>query len=419
MRPEALEPWLKQALKARITTVEKAIQKAKTDTEAQLTSLNEITGDLLEKSEKASTEKRNDRAVYRAARAVNRMCLELQNLTSAPVLGEPQGYEGLRGFSDATAKLASDVAGIRDRWIGYIRPYYILDMMSLNASIDKLRRLGDQAWEIFSKEGSLLKRVEEIHNKVEKVEELEMSLRKQLEERDQVTVELKNLDPLVSEAERMIESALADPRVAELKKIDARLKSLRAELLASGFRRLGRPLRKLEAMTNRGEYPVAPEVKEKLSEYLKRPFTTFIREGEGYPYLKSVLRTMQEAVERKKLVLKQREERKVLERIDNVAERNVLDRIHSEATALVGERRKYLQDPTCLELIHAYKQKKQDLKNLQSRRTDLEHQAKLLSDKAETLRNSLVQLIKETGLLAEKLSKRPVKLELDMSNLPA
>jgi hypothetical protein len=128
---------------------------------------------------------------------------------------------------------------------------------------------------------------------------------------------------------------------------------------------------------------------------------------------------MQEAVERKKLVLKQREERKVLERIDNVAERNVLDRIHSEATALVGERRKYLQDPACLELIHAYKQKKQDLKNLQSRRTDLEHQAKLLSDKAETLRNSLVQLIRETGLLAEKLSKRPVKLELDMSDLPA
>ena len=81
MRPEALEPWLKQTLKTQITTVEKAIQKAKTDTEAQLTSLNEITGDLLEKSEKASTEKRNDRAVYRAARAVNRMCLELQNLT--------------------------------------------------------------------------------------------------------------------------------------------------------------------------------------------------------------------------------------------------------------------------------------------------------------------------------------------------
>jgi hypothetical protein len=43
----------------------------------------------------------------------------------------------------------------------------------------------------------------------------------------------------------------------------------------------------------------------------------------------------------------------------------------------------------------------------------------LLSDKAETLRNSLVQLIRETGLLAEKLSKRPVKLELDMSDLPA
>ena len=145
MRPEALEPWLRQALKAQVTTAEKAIQKSRTDIEAQLASLNEVIGDLLAKSEKDTTEKRDNRPVYRAARAVNRMCLELQNITSAPVLGEPQSYEGLRQFSDTTAKLANDVAGIRDRWIGYVRPYYILDTMSLNASIDKLRRLGDQA----------------------------------------------------------------------------------------------------------------------------------------------------------------------------------------------------------------------------------------------------------------------------------
>jgi len=419
MRPEALEPWLKQALKTQVTTAEKAIQKSKTDIEAQLVSLNEIVEDLLAKSEKDSTEKRDNRAVYRAAKAVNRMCLELQNLTSSPALAEPQSHEGLRQFSDATAKLANDVAGVRDRWIGYIRPYYILDTMSLNASIDKLRRLGEQAWEIFGKEGSLLKSFEEIQNKVEKIEELETSLQKQLQERDRITIELEKLDPLISEAEREIEYVAGDQRIAELRRIDAELKSLRTELLTSGFRRLGRPLRKLEAMSNRGEYPVSPEIREKLSEYLKRPFTTFIREGEGYPYLKSVMRTMREAVKRKKLVLKQREERKVLERVDNVAEGNILERIHGQATALVAKRREYLHDPACLELVHAYKQKKEDLKSLQSRHADLKHQSKLLSDKAETLRSSLVQVGKETGLMAEKLARRPVKLRLDTSLLSA
>jgi len=82
---------------------------------------------------------------------------------------------------------------------------------------------------------------------------------------------------------------------------------------------------------------MTPEVRDKLSEYLRRPFTTFIHEADGYPSLKSILRSMQQAVEQKKLLLKQREERKVLERIDNVAEKNSLHGIHQEATKLLSE----------------------------------------------------------------------------------
>lgn len=162
---------------------------------------------------------------------------------------------------------------------------------------------------------------------------------------------------------------------------------------------------------------MAPEVREKLSEYLKRPFTTFIHETDGYPSLKSVLKDMRQAVERKKLLLKQREERKVLERIHNVADKNSLDNTHHEATRLLSERRKYLQDSECRELVHAYKQKKLDLKRLQSQQEDLEHRSKLLSDKAEALRSSLGQFTKETEQLAEKLAKKPVKVELDQSGL--
>jgi hypothetical protein len=172
-------------------------------------------------------------------------------------------------------------------------------------------------------------------------------------------------------------------------------------------------------MAGRGEYPMAPDIREKLSEYLKRPFTTFIHEEDGYPYLKSVLKDMGQAVERKKLLLKQREERKVLERIENVAEKNSLNGIHHEATMLLSERRKHLQDPECRELVIAYKQKRLDIKRLRSQHEDLEHRSKLLSDKAETLRNSLVQFTKETEQLAEKLARKPVKVELDQDALSA
>ena len=417
VKPEELEPWLKEALRTQIATTEKAVQKAKNDIEAQIASLREVVDDLLRKSEKDSVEKRNDRAVYKAARAVGRMCLELQNLLSAPLSGDPQSYEGLKQFSDDVTRRANDAARMRDRWVGYIRPYYIFDMMSLNASIEKLRRLADQTWGIFGKEGGLLRRLEEIHDRIEKIEELEKSVQKQLDERDRAIDEVNILGPQISETERRVESLASNPKIAELKKIDSRLKEIRGEVLSSGFRRLGRPLRKLEAMAGRGEYPLAPEVRQNLSEYLKRPFTTFIHEEEGYLSLKSVLRNLRQAVERKKLLLKQREERKVLERIDSVAEKNALDRAHREATALLAERRKYLQDPECLEVVRVYRQKKQDLKNLQSKYANLQHRSKLLSEKAETLKNSLTQSAKETAVLTEKLAKRPVRIDLGLDDL--
>jgi uncharacterized protein YdcH (DUF465 family) len=419
VRLDELESWLKDALRVQIANVNKAIEKAKSDVDSQTSSLREVTADLIAKSEKDSSEKRNDRAMYKAAKSVGRMCLELQDLlvVNAPV--DQHSYEGLKQFSNTTAKLASNAAKVRDRWIGHIRPYYILDMMSFNASIDKLRRLGEQAWSLFSKDGGLLRRLEEIHARVEKTRELVKSLQKQIDEFRHVAEEAGSLKPRISDAEHQMESVAGNPKIADLRKIDNRLRELRGELLTSGFRRLGRPLRKLEAMADRGEYPMVPEVREKLSEYLKRPFTTFIHEDDGYPHLKSVLSDMRRAVNLRKLLLKQREERKVLERIDNVAEKNTLSGIHHEATMLLSERRKYLQDPECRELVTVYKQKKLDLKRLRSQHEDLEHRSKLLSGKVETLRNSLVQFSRETEQLAEKFSGKPIKVELDQGALSA
>jgi hypothetical protein len=418
VRLDELEPWLKDALRVQISNVDKAIEKAKSDVDSQISSLKEVTVDLIAKSERDS-EKKSDRAAYKAAKAVGRMCLELQGLLVVNVPQDHHSYEGLKQFSDTTAKLASNASNVRNRWIGHIRPYYILDMMSLNASIDKLRRLGEHAWDLFGKDGGLLRRLEEIHARVGKIHELVKSTEKQVAERNRVADEAGSLAPRILEAERQMESVAGNPKIAELRKIDNRLRELRGELLASGFRRLGRPLRKLEAMAGRGEYPMVPEVREKLGEYLKRPFTTFIHEDDGYPYLKSVLRDMRQAVQRKKLLLKQREERKVFERIDNVVEKNSLDGIHSEATMLLSERRKYLQDPECRELVTAYKQKRLDLRKLRSQHEDLEQRSKLLSEKVETLRNSLQEFTKGTGQLAEKLAGKPVKVELGEDALSA
>jgi len=408
--PRDLESWLRHTLRNQINTADKAIHKVKADVEAQIVSFNEITADLLKKSDRDCTEKRNDKAVYKSARAVNRMCQELQGLSSDFSLSEPQSYEGLKQFSDSVVKLGTDAAKTRERWTAQIRPYYILDMMSLNASIEKLRRLGDQGWDVFSKEGALLRGIEEIHDRVQKMQDLEQSLRGQREEHSRILAELDKVEPQINATQDAIESLASDPKLAELRKIEDRMTELRGELLASGFRRLGRPLRKLESMGARGEYPMSPEVREKLAEYLKKPFTTFIHEIEGYPSLRSVLRNLQDAVGLRKLVLKQREERKVLERIHNVTERNVLNSIHNEATSLLAERERYLQDPTCIELVKAYRLKRQQLKDLKSKRASLVRQLNSHAERIQTSGNAFSQFVRETELFSQKMTKRPIKI---------
>jgi hypothetical protein len=269
VRPDELESWLRDTIRAQIASVNKAIEKAKADTEAQTSSLKEVVLDLSAKSDKDCAEKRNDRAMYKSARAVTRMCLELQDLLTANAPADPHSYEGLKQFSDTTTKLSNDAARIRERWIRQVRPYYILDMMSLNASIDRLRRLGEQAWELFSKEGSLLRRIEEIHARAEKTQDLEELLKRQMAESKRETDEAESIIPQVADAESQIGLLAANRKIAELRKIDSRMRELRGDLLASGFRRLGRPLRKLETMTGRGEFLMTPEVRDKLSEYLR------------------------------------------------------------------------------------------------------------------------------------------------------
>jgi len=414
VRPDELEFWLKDTIRAQIASANKAIEKNRTDTETQISSLKEVILDLTRKSDKDTAEKRNDRAMYKSARAATRMCLELQDLVTANTPTDPHSHEGLKQFSEITTKLSGDATRIRERWIGQIRPYYILDMMSVNASIDKLRRLGEQTWGLFSKEGNLLRQLEEIHSRTEKIRDLAESLKKQMEECKRISDNVESIKPQIADAERQLGLLAANPEITELRKIDSRMRELRQDLLASGFRRLGRPLRKLEAMSGRGEFPMAPEAREKLSEYLRRPFTTFIHEDEGYPFLKSILKSMQQAVEQKKLLLKQREERKVLERITNVTEKNNLDGIHLEATKLLSQRKTYLHDPKCLEVIRNYRQKREDLKTLQTQNSDLEHRSKLLSDKTETLRDSLLHFTRDTEQLAEKLAKRPIKIEVEL-----
>jgi hypothetical protein len=99
-------------------------------------------------------------------------------------------------------------------------------------------------------------------------------------------------------------------------------------LIQTGFSRLGRPLKKLISISERGDYPLPIEVRESAKEYVRKPFATFLSEESGYPRLKSVMSALAGAVESGKLALKQREAKKVIERTEQVVPGNSLSKVH-------------------------------------------------------------------------------------------
>jgi len=76
---------------------------------------------------------------------------------------------------------------------------------------------------------------------------------------------------------------------------------------------------------------LASEEVEKLSQYLKDPFTALATERSGYPKLKSILRRMGQAIDEGKLRLKGSRLRKGQEEIDRIINKNKLDSLHHDS----------------------------------------------------------------------------------------
>ncbi|MGA3297358.1 MAG: hypothetical protein ABSD41_07890, partial [Candidatus Bathyarchaeia archaeon] len=199
-----------------------------------------------------------------------------------------------------------------------IRPYYILDMMTFGGNIDKLRRLSEELHTFLMAHGTVLRFLEEFDEKMKTIEKLQTSRDITSAQRKAMELQLSETQSVETNLRASVDRIRQNRKMKEYIQIDENLRTKRKELILSGFSRLGRPLRKLASISERGDYPVAIEVREAVKEYLTKPFSTFLREADGYPKLKAVMTALQNAVSSGKLSLKQREAKKVLDRTEQV-----------------------------------------------------------------------------------------------------
>lgn len=407
-----LPDWLRDSLSSSLSQVEREREKLVAEISRGLDSLTQFCGQLSRKAEQDMESKRDNRAQYRAGKAVARLASILPEMGRGINIPAERNSTALRNLQRETSKLASDAARTREGWLRQIRPYYIIDMMTLGGNIDKLRRLGDELHKFLIGRGSLLRSLEELDGKLDSLAKLRASKDSAASQRQSLEHRLEETEQVDKSLRDQVEQIRQNPKIKEYLQLDAELKTLRNELIRAGFSRLGRPLKKLLSISERGDFPLPVEVRENTKEYVKKPFTTFLAEEDGYPRLKTVMLALSRAVSSGKLALKSREAKKVTQRTEEVVSGNSLAKIYERSRERKRIYDQFLADQETAASVQRLRDLRQNGRENRSVQEELKADLQRASESETRLQEQISSLLKNIEAFSRKLSGADVKLQL-------
>lgn len=166
------------------------------------------------------------------------------------------------------------------------------------------------------------------------------------------------------------------------------------------------------SISERGDYPLPIEVRETGNEYIKKPFTTFLKETNGYPNLKAVMSALSNAVSSNKLALKQRDAKKVIERSQQIVSAGSLDKIHNQAKELKAAYDRFMGDPEIAGLVQQLRDTRHLGRANHKLQEELNAELRRITDNEKHLREQVDAFLRELENLASKISETPVSLKL-------
>lgn len=407
-----LQEWLRKSLSSTITQADRERDKLRAEITRSLDSVTSFCTQLSKKAEQDMESKRDNRAQFRAAKAVARLTTIIPEMCRELTIPPANDTTSLRNLQRETSKLATEAARTREEWLKQIRPYYIIDMMTLGGNIDRLRRLGDELHTFLVGRGSILRSLEELNEKLDSLSKLQSSKESAASQREAVERKLSEAEQLDKSLKEQVEGIRHNPSIKEYIQLDADLRALRSELIRTGFSRLGRPLKKLMSISERGDYPLPIEVRESAKEYIKKPFATFLREEPDYPRLKAVMSALSKAVSSGKLPLKQRETKKVIERTEQVVGENSLAQIYEKSRERKNTYDQFIADRDSAALVQQLRTLREKGRANRTVQEALGADLKRANDNEKRFDEQIRSLLRDIETFSRKLAGADVKLQL-------
>jgi len=410
--------WITERTESKLAKTQAEARRKLQSLQQAVEALARSAGELQSKSEKDMQTKRGDRSSFKAAKAVKHLADDIVGRLGETVNQEendPPNYRQIELILSRTEKTHRDISQSKAKWVQEIQPFYILDMMSLGNSIDKVKRLHGELATFLNGPGQQLRDVETIEQKsreltdnVAKISEIHSRI-------ESLKESIRKIDTEQREHERRSKEITDKPEMRRAGELQQQLHELRSEIVEKAFRRLGKPLRKLEAEASRGGISMAPELRESLASYLKAPSRTLLEEDDDYPKLRQLFKILIGAASAHKIPLKKAEQKKLEERYQTVVGQNGIRPLQARGRAIRAELHLATKDPEVAALAEEIEMIRRRTDALRRERETLEQTLDLRVSEKKDLEEHAMVVKRELQELIKKLTGSQVEIKVSQA----
>jgi hypothetical protein len=369
-----IQNWLENETNSILTPVHAQAKKQRDDMRDAIQSVTDVGKMLLDNSAK-EIEKRNMR-IYNRARAMNKLARLFTDRIRKVNVPDQVSYDSLNKFAQDTQKVFMVTDIDIKNWFPRISPFFIMDRRKFLAIHEKAKESLAALNDFLTKEYVKTKTLEETFQLISELHSLEKHLSDLEAEKAGIKDERLSIEKEITELEQKIAELQGEGPVDQLFIIETEIEKLNKELKHS-LRHLQKPFKKLHALAFlRGGAGLTPDERNKLDQYLKKPFKGLSTEEAGYPLLKQILQKLARLINEGKLKLKSDKKRKAERAITAILKRDSLATIYNRCAEIAAQERQILNSTKMDEIKRSLSEYKEQTKQLKARKTSVEaHEA--------------------------------------------
>ena len=369
-----IESWLKEQTSSILTPVQAQAQKLRNDMHDAIQNFADV-GKMLVDTSAKEIEKRNMRT-YNRARAMNKLARLFTDRIKKVTVPDQISYDNLNRFAQEIQKvfLVTDI-DIKN-WFPRISPFFIMDRRKFMAVHEKAKESLAALTDFLTKEYVKTKTLEETFQLIGELHNLEAQLLDVEAELKNVKNERVPIEKELSELEKKSAELKSEGPVDQLFLVEAEIEKLNKEL-KHVLRHLQKPFKKMRALAlYRGGAGLTIDERDKLTQYLQKPFKAFSTEEAGYPLLKQILRKMERLMNEGKLKLKSDKKRKAQQDMSDILNRDSLAKIYVRCVDVATQERLILNSEKMAETRSSLSMFQEQTKRLTAKKARIEaHEA--------------------------------------------